>query len=291
MSFAKILCATDFSPGSRQALLAAARLARESNGDLLIVHSWYVAPIVYSEYTFPADTIQFMSDDAQRRLDEAVRDAIAAGAPRATGKLLTGVPWTEVVRCLESDAFDLCVLGTQGRSGIARVLLGSVAEQVIRHSPCSVLAVRSDGTIHPFRRVLVPTDFSESADLALDLAAGLVAPDGKLTLMHVIDVPGSYSQELPYPDFAGELSKATDDALEKLASRVRPRTRASISTRSRIGSPGAQILAVLDQDRDIDLVVTGTHGRTGIKRLFLGSVAEKVVRHAHCPVLVGRKRG
>ena len=63
-----------------------------------------------------------------------------------------------------------------------------------------------------------------------------------------------------------------------------------VVTRSRIGSPGAQILAVLDDDRTFDLVVMGSHGRTGLRRALLGSVAEKVVRHAHCPVVVAHTR-
>jgi nucleotide-binding universal stress UspA family protein len=80
-------------------------------------------------------------------------------------------------------------------------------------------------------------------------------------------------------------------ALDKEVERIKGATSVPITARNRIGYPGAQTLAAIDDDRTIDLVVMGSHGRTGIKRAFLGSVAEKVVRHARCPVLVARKRG
>jgi nucleotide-binding universal stress UspA family protein len=72
--------------------------------------------------------------------------------------------------------------------------------------------------------------------------------------------------------------------------RIQAATRVTVNARSRIGYPGAQTLRVLEDDRTIDLVVMGSHGRTGIARALLGSVAEKIVRHARCAVLVARSR-
>jgi len=290
MSFRKILCPTDFSPGSQQALRVAVRIAKDANAELVLAHAWYIPPSAFAgEYTFPAHVIQEMIDDSQRGLDAAVRDATAAGAKHVTGKLVTGVPWAEIVGLLEEHAFDLCVIGTHGRSGLARILLGSVAEKVVRHSPCSVLAVRPDGEVKPFGHVLVPTDFSESADHALDLAAELVRPDGAITLLHVIELAAVYSGE-PNADVARELDKRAAAALDEAAARLKSKVAVRVTTRSRIGYPGVQTLAAVDDDRSVDLIVMGSHGRTGIKRALMGSVAEKVVRHAKCPVLVARKR-
>jgi nucleotide-binding universal stress UspA family protein len=167
--------------------------------------------------------------------------------------------------------------------------LGSVAEKVIRHAPCSVLAVGPGSEAKPFSHVLVPTDFSDSAQHALELSAQLVAPTGTITLLHVIEVPVAYSGEVPVPDFERVLDKRAAAALDQAAARLASLTSATVRVRSRIGYPGAQTLAVLDDDRSVDLVVMGSHGRTGIKRVLLGSVAEKIVRHAGRPVLVARR--
>lgn len=292
MTFTKILCPTDFSPGSQHALRLAARLAKQDDAELVVAHSWYVPPTAFAgEQAFSAEVLQDMADDAQRDLDAAVRDAGATGVKRISGKLLTGTPWAEIETLLAQGGFDLCVIGTHGRTGLARFLLGSVAEKVIRHSPCSVLAARPEGGLESFSHVLVPTDFSESAHLAVDLATKMVRAGGTITLLHVLEVPVIYNGEMALDDIRRAVDKESADALSAETARLRKLTSANITVASRIGYPGAQTLAALEADRSIDLVVMGSHGRTGIKRALLGSVAEKVVRHAHCPVLVARKRG
>lgn len=291
MSFTKILCPIDFSAGSEQALRVASRMATESNAELVIAHAWYVPrPAFAGEFMFPGHVIQEMVDDSQRQLDAAVNRASAAGAKRVKGDLISGLPWTEIVALLEHQAFDLCVVGTHGRTGLARVLLGSVAEAVVRHSPCSVMAVRPDTAVEPFHNVLVPTDFSDSARCALEQAVDAVKPDGVVTLLHVVDVPTLYSGPAPFGDYARELGERAEAALTADIQRLTHKPAMTIATRTRFGSPGAQVLAAMYDDRSIDLVVTGSHGRTGLKRMMMGSVAEKIVRHAHCPVLVARKR-
>jgi nucleotide-binding universal stress UspA family protein len=291
MTLKKILCPTDFSPGSQQAARLATRLAREMNAELVFVHSWYVAPNAYSPgVPFPPGMEQDLMNDAQRGLDSAVNEALAGGAKQVSGGLVSGVPWAEIVAQLENQAFDLCVIGTHGRTGLARILVGSVAEKVIRHAPCPVLAVPPNSDANPFRSALVPTDFSETAMQALDLAGELVAPQGSITLLHVIEIPVSYPGGVADPDFARDLDRRAAAALDQEVARVKGKTSARIVGQSRIGAPGAQTLAMLEADHGIDLVVMGSHGRTGIKRALMGSVAEKVVRHARRPVVVARKR-
>jgi nucleotide-binding universal stress UspA family protein len=291
MTLTRILCPIDFSPGAERALRLATRLAADTGAELVVSHAWYIPATAYAgEAPFPPEVTQQIVDDAKRGLDEAVHRATAAGAKHVSGKLRSGVPWVEIVGQLEREAFDLCVIGTHGRTGLARILLGSVAEKVVRHAPCSVLVVRPDDELKPFTHVMVPTDFSEHAEHALDLASKWVAPQGSITLLHVIEVPIAYSGEATIEDFARDLDTRATTALDKAVTRLRSKTPVPVTARSRIGYPGAQTLAALDADRTIDLVVMGSHGRTGIKRALMGSVAEKVVRHAHCPVLVARRR-
>ncbi|MEO7733767.1 MAG: universal stress protein [Kofleriaceae bacterium] len=138
--------------------------------------------------------------------------------------------------------------------------------------------------------MLCPVDFSASARQATQLAVQLVQPGGAgITLLHVIEVPVAYSGEIRDPVFYRELDKRSTALLEEWGTELRTKTAVPVSIRCRIGHPGAQTLAALDGDRTIDLVVMGSHGRTGIARALLGSVAEKVVRHASCPVLVARQ--
>lgn len=293
MTFQKILCPVDFSLGSQQAMRLAVRLANESGAELVLAHVWYVPPLVYAEDPpFPGDTMQAMIDDQRQDLATAAAEASRLGARSVTTRFLMGVPWAELVELLQGDAaFGLVVMGTQGRTGLDRVLLGSVAERVVRHAPCPVLTVPARGQVSAFRHVLCPVDFSESSRRAVALAAELVAGGGAgITLLHSIEVPVNYSGEPRVEGFAEVVDKRAARLLEDWARDLRTRVSVPVTTRSRIGSPGAQILAVLDDGRTFDLVVMGSHGRTGLRRVLLGSVAEKVVRHAGCPVVVARTR-
>jgi nucleotide-binding universal stress UspA family protein len=290
MKLARILCATDFSEGASTTLGTATRLSVESGAELVLFHAWYVPATAYSlEATMPLDISEQVVADARRGLDDAVETARRAGATHVQNKLVGGVPWTEIVTELEHERYDLCVIGTHGRTGLSRILLGSVAEKVVRHAPCPVLVVRPENPPTPFSHVLIPTDFSESAARALDLASRLVQPDGVATLLHVIELPVAFAGEVT-TSFTRDLDKRSAMALEHAVGTLRAKTRATVKTRSSIGAPGAQTLAELEADPTIDLVVMGSHGRTGIKRALMGSVAEKVVRHARCPVLVARMR-
>lgn len=292
MKLRKIMCPIDFSAGSEQAMCVASRLAIETDAELVLLHSWYVPPIAFAggHIIVPATLFQDVSNDAKQGLDEAILEVTALGAKRVSAKLVSGLPWTVIVSELEDPTYDLVVIGTHGRSGLARILLGSVAEKIVRHAPCSVLAVRPDAEAKPFTNILCPTDFSDTSQHAGELALSLVAPGGKVTLLHVVEIPVAYSGEPAVEGFIRDLDQHANKLLETWAAQLRKTTPVPITARSRIGSPGTQTLHVLDLDPTIDLIVMGTHGRTGISRMLLGSVAEKIMRHARCPVLVARRR-
>lgn len=143
-----------------------------------------------------------------------------------------------------------------------------------------------------FKNILVPTDFSEPAEQAVEMAISLALKfDAKLTLLHVYSVPTSYygygeGLHWPVEDLAREAQKALDEALAKLKEHY-PRAERALHS----GNPTERILAVA-KDRGIDLIVMGTHGRRGVRHVLLGSVAEKVVRRSPAPVLtVGARAG
>ncbi len=289
MPFRKILCPVDFSAGSQHAMHVAARLATRTEAELVLAYVWYLPPLMFaSEYPFPYETIQLMVQDNERELAELAREATNRGATRVTTRSLTGVPWQQIVETLEADpTFDLAVLGSHGRTGLERILLGSVTERVVRHAPCAVLATR--GRDETLGHVLCPIDFSDHARRAVALAAELAGPGG-ITLLHVLELPVAYAGDPGIPGFLEGLDRRSAELLDQWAAELRATVAVPVTTRLIIGSPGAQTLTVLDRDPTINLVVMGSHGRTGIRRVLLGSVAEKVVRHARCSVLVTHPR-
>lgn len=270
----------------------AIRIANDNDAELVLLHAWspLPPPVFVGEYVHPPHLVQELVDAARHGVEDALGEAKQLGAKQVIGKLATGIAWAEIVHLLEQEPFDLVVMSTHGRTGISRVLLGSIAEKVIRHAPCSVLAVRPDTPDKPFEHVLCPVDFSNSSRLATRLATQLLRPDSRgITLMHVIEAPVAAAGRAD-ATLARALDKQGTAQLEAWAAELRPLVPAPVVARTRIGYAGAETIAAIDDDPTIDLVVMGTHGRTGIKRVLLGSVAEKVVRHARCPVLIARDR-
>jgi nucleotide-binding universal stress UspA family protein len=292
MTFHKILCPTDFSTGSKAAVALGARLAAADDAELVVAHSWHVPPIgAGPNHTFPANLVSQIVEDAIRALHDTSVEAKQLGARRVETTLLAGTPWDQIVTTLNDTSYDLVVMGTHGRTGLSRVLLGSIAERVVRHAPCSVMTIRPNVEAKPFTNVLCPIDFSESSRHALALATSLLRPGSKLTLLHVVEAPVAWKGEPQIAELLRDRDREATTELEAMAGAIRAKVPAAIPvvTRTRMGYAGGQILAVLDDD-GYDLVVTGSHGRTGIRRALVGSVAEKIVRHANCPVLVARLR-
>jgi nucleotide-binding universal stress UspA family protein len=144
MSLRKILCPIDFSDCSREAMRTAIKVAAESGASLTLMHVWHFPAYAFAaEAPVPAELIQEVAADAERQLARWAGDARELGAERLSTALVQGVPWDRVVDALQRDAgYDLAVVGTHGRTGLKHVLLGSVAEKVVRHAPCPVLVVR-----------------------------------------------------------------------------------------------------------------------------------------------------
>jgi universal stress protein A len=144
MTGERILCAVDFSDGARAALRLAAELARTRNAELVLLHVeepplWQREPAVH----LPGDVRAEQRAQARSELESWRRVALELGVPAVTTTLASGVAWDRIVALANDDAaIELVIVGTHGRSGIARALIGSVAERVVRHAPCSVLVAR-----------------------------------------------------------------------------------------------------------------------------------------------------
>ncbi|MEO8699466.1 MAG: universal stress protein [Kofleriaceae bacterium] len=289
--FKRILCPTDFSDGAKHAVAVAGRLAKASNAELVLLHAWYTPPILYAgDQAIPAAAIEAMMSGDEHVLADTLQE-LARLEIRVSTRFVRGQPGDQIVKILQEDPlYDLVVMGTTGRAGFSRILLGSVTEKVVRNAPCSVLAVRGTEVDRPFARVLCPVDFAEHSKYALRLAGELASREHEpvVALLHVVDMPSHYSTE----PFLSEYMRSIDTlATQLLADSTKPlRENHHVATTATlaVGSPIPNILAALETNPSYDLVVVGSHGRHGLARMFLGSVAEKVVRHANTPVLVAR---
>jgi universal stress protein A len=143
MTFKKILCAVDFSDSARDAMRAAAELARASQATLVLAHVWQ-PPLWTTDFgiELPNDALLEAQGREESKLAAWKAEAQHLGASEVGSKLLRGVPWDEIVTAAREDrTIDLIVMGAHGRTGLRRALIGSVAERVVRHAPCTVMVV------------------------------------------------------------------------------------------------------------------------------------------------------
>jgi len=140
----RICCPVDFSEPAREAMRTAAWLAGKHEAELVLVHAYQLPGVAFPESSAFAGpgVLDRLLEAIDRQLAEWRGEAESLGASPVTAHTATGVPWVEIVRFAEEGGCDVLVMGTHGRSAIARAILGSVAEKVVRHAPCPVLTVR-----------------------------------------------------------------------------------------------------------------------------------------------------
>jgi nucleotide-binding universal stress UspA family protein len=190
-------------------------------------------------------------------------------------------------------AADLVVLGSHGHGGVKRFVLGSVADEVARHAPVPVMVVRGGAVLPPavqVTRIVVPLDGSDLAEQAVPVAAAVAADLGvPVHLMRVLDVDAlratvqaGIHAAAAYLRSQEEIQRYAEEYLAEQVQQLRNRD-LTATAEVLIGSPA---VTLLDAIRPDDLVVMTTHGRGGVRRWLLGSVADKLVRAAAAPVLL-----
>ena len=200
-------------------------------------------------------------------------------------------PAAEITNYARENHIDLIVVGTHGRTGLSHLVLGSVAETVIRRASCPVITVRiSDASaqVSPYLDILAPIDFSPDSEKALHYAWTLADLfDANLHLLHVIDFPvhpDHYAVNAILADHLDQdLTERTHEEMDKLIAK-----HASVPVRHQtcvVSGRAYSEIVQFAQTHDIDLIVMGTRGLSRLKNFLLGGTAAKVVRHASCPVL------
>jgi nucleotide-binding universal stress UspA family protein len=287
-----VLVPVDFSAPSLGALEFALPLVKQFGADLHLVHVLATDHPLTGLVGMPFALPEF---EINRSVHEQLKDIARKYSIDLRPGLLhvsKGRAFEEICRVGRDAEIDLIVIATRGNTGVKHLALGSTAERVVRYSSCPVLVThggKPSGAVTGFRKILVPVDFSECSMQGLAYAKVFAKHfKSKITLLNSVhfqyyvasdecsryDLPRLMQQAYVVArDQMRDLFEKTDwDGLE-------------VETSLQTGHPGQEICEYA-RDNDMDLIVTSTHGSTGFTHLLLGSVAEYVVRHAHCPVLV-----
>ncbi|MBN2288451.1 MAG: universal stress protein, partial [Candidatus Glassbacteria bacterium] len=230
--------------------------------------------------------------EAHRRIDRKIEDHRSHNLEMFKHVERGFSPHEEIVRVAAELDVNLLVMGTYGRGGVAHFLFGSTAEQVVRMASCPVLTVRHhaprSSDIRQIKNILFPTDFSEYSKKALPYALSLASRYGAtLHVLHVFEQrvhPAFYIVDKSTPfDLDDDLRDRALDALDEF---VYSDLRGKISFNCEVasGTPFVEIINFA-RAREIDLIVTATHGLTGLQHMIIGSTTERVLRKAPCPVL------
>ena len=299
LSIRKILVPIDFSKMSIQAIETAKRLGQRFGAAIHLahVHHWqypadFVGPVLSSGF-LP----ESFHENRNRQLAEELKSiARKAGlSPRDQTHLRTGASvFHEICRLAQEIPADLIVMPTHGYTGLKHMFLGSTAERIVQHAPCPVFVVRQVGKRtaekkFACKKILVPVDFSSCSQKGLQYAIGFANELGaEIVLLHATYLGYIYSAEgTALYDIPGLQEAARKNAERQMRKLVRAVKFGQVKF-EKVFTEASPVLDICDfaKDHDVDLIITSTHGLTGFEHVLIGSIAEKVVRHAPCSVLV-----
>jgi nucleotide-binding universal stress UspA family protein len=297
----KILFTTDFSECAMQAFPHALYLAERYEAQLYMLH----AIVIHRDDPYnPAYQFDDL-DDIERKLKEHANERVQEMIKKMHAENIYIIkehkrgfaPAEVILEYAQDNDMDLIVIGTHGRRGLGHLFLGSVAEEVVRLSTCPVLTIREKEKPQPvdgLEKILFPIDFSNHSRVSLAHAKYLAQEyEARLILLHVVE-------ETVHPAFYASGKKSIFDLMPdikdkstKLMGKFFTESEGpEVDTEMCIveGSAAREIVRFVD-DQQIDLIVIATHGLTGIDHFLLGSVTEKVVRQASCPVFTVKSFG
>ena len=304
--YRKLLVPLDGSTFGEQALAYACDIAQRSGAGLHLAHVHTLNTIIYVAGMPVIDAeLQSLAQDHERAYLEQIRERLTA----TTGLSITcanldsdGSVASTLARCIETHAIDLVTMTTHGRGGLERAWLGSVADALVRCSSVPLLLLRpgerAPDIAQPprFKRILIPLDGSVLSEQILSpaLEFGRLM-QAEYTLLRAAEpfVMVGYAPlaQVSRPDL--KMSQEGLDEAQRYLARVAERLQAEgFSIRTRALQATHPAAAILDEAhrQDTDLIAMTTHGRSGIARLLLGSVADKVLRGAALPMLIQRPR-
>jgi hypothetical protein len=263
----KLMVATDGSKYSESAIREAINLAKICSSNLIAVS------VVKTNLEFDSVLPQFVEkaeQDAIKHLESVKAQATKEGVNCITVVSLSEEPYEDIVRHASRNNVDMIIMGTHGKTEMKRLMMGSVTALVIGHAPCNVLVLPLNAKVE-CKNVLIATDGSKYSDSAASEAIGIAKRCGSSLI--VISVASSDADLGSAINNVNKVSKIAEEEGIKVKSVVAK------------GKPYEAIVETSKQ-KEVDLIVVGSHGRTGLTRLLMGSVTERVIGHAEAAVLV-----
>lgn len=305
--FQRILVPLDGSPRAESAIPVAAKIAK-ANDSIVILLRVGTIPVVYTPALVPPLDVDIM--EAERTEFVGYLSELAGRPALATvtteTMVLTGSPVQSILDAITTTRTDLVVMTSHGRTGFSRWLLGSVAEQIAHYAPVPVLILREQGLAlgaqHPdvehLTRLLVPLDGSPLAEAALQPAACLAEAISSPPALHLVMVISSYEAMLASMPEALAIDGAKDYLMGHAERLKKDHPALNVSWSVGVGLDVAEtIIRVAERGDDTegagvfggcDAIAIATHGRTGLARLALGSISERVLHGTKLPLLIIR---
>jgi len=289
LALKNILLLTDFSEPSELAISFAIGIAREYESRVYAMHVLTPVPLAYASPESAAAAIEGLEEGAQTGMQRV--DAQLVGVPHETMLVRAESVWSPVQQALSEYEIDLVILGTHGRTGAIKLLLGSVAEEIFRRSTIPVLTIGPSVRrgIHnggQFRRVLFATDFTAEAQAAAPYAISMAQENqARLLFLHVMRDPDTKTNRRTAQDSVANVMHQLNELVPAEAE-LWCRPEATV----RFGNPAQRILEAAEE-LEADLIVLGVRdaaGHIGAATHLGRTTAHKVVAHAPCPVLTVR---
>jgi nucleotide-binding universal stress UspA family protein len=285
--YEKILVPLDGSAVAAQALPVATLMASALHSSLVLLN--------VIDLPRPGGDTDGPQADAKlaRSIFEAELGEVASRNVPVEARLKYGKPATEIIACAQTERAGLIVMATHGRTGLTRIIWGSVTDSVVRQCEIPVLVVRAVDAPRPLtriRRILVPLDGSPLAESAIPPAAEISRPVGAdVILFSIWDTFGYELTMYPHDDIEAEMHERHATAKQYLIEQTEKLTAAGISAHWQLksGLVVEEIIAAA-QKQDVDLIVMSTHARHGLERWIEGTVAGEVLRGSAMPILLIR---
>lgn len=293
IEFKRILCATDLSDFSNHAVSYAMALANQFEAVLYLCHviDLPIVSVHGAAYTYPQDYVDSLREEAVNKLRILVGGRAIDWEPIVT----TGPVANTISGLIASKGADLVIAATHGRSGLKRLILGSITERLIRTVTCPLLIVtapeegRDAETVQQagFKNILVGCDFSADSGTALQYGFSLAQEyQSVLHLVHVIE-PVAYREVLLPPGLLDDVRTNLDEHLTAQLEELAPeeaRSWCEVKTICLTGKPFEELTKYAAL-HSVDLVVLGVRGRGLVETMLLGATTDRVIRRSSCPVL------